>query len=347
MPRRLLLGRFLLVALAAAVIVFLLIGGYLLLSRPAEVYPSIHPVEVAGGTYRDIGLRFRFEGVPRAISVPVNGTVYYGARGANKEALLTRDIPDSTFIPAYYLAFLSDPNQDEFFRDLAGAFRGLREGGSLSDDEYLEMMAVAIQTLPYETSGTLTAPKFPIETYTDGSGDCDDKSLLLAGLLAREGYSVALFYFKPESHMAVGIRGYRCDYRDTGYGYVAVTNVSLVGVPEARLTGGVNLTSDPLVIPVANGTLLYGGCQETQSIEKALERTEERAGSLSADLASLSARMNDLRSRGRFVEYNQLVAQYEALVAEYNGNALAHNYILDHQDDRKGTYAWLSARALV
>jgi hypothetical protein len=344
MPRRLLLGRLFLVAVVIAI---LIAGGYLLLSRPAAVYPTIHPVEVSGGTYRNISLGFRFEGIDRAISIPVNGTVYFGAQRAQKEAVLSREIPDSVFVPNYYLSFLSDPNQEEFFRELSGAFRSLRERASLDDDEYLELMAAAVQSLPYETDGTLTAPKYPIETYVDGAGDCDDKSLLLAALLAREGYTVALFYFKPEAHMAVGIKGYRCNYRDTGYGYVATTNMSFVGVPETRLAGGLNLTSDPLVIPVANGTLLYSRCQETQAIDKALERTEALAGSLSGDLTSLSARMSDLRSRGRFTEYNQVAAQYEATIADYNENALAHNYILEHQDDRKGTYAWLGARALV
>ncbi|HMA05979.1 MAG TPA: hypothetical protein VKO45_08655 [Methanomicrobiales archaeon] len=347
MAKRLRLGRIMFMACAVALIAIIFAGGYLLLSRPAAIYPSIHPVQVEGGTYRNVGMSFRFEGANRSISIPVNGTVYYGARATNKEALLSHDIPDSIFIPAYYLSFLSDPNQEEFFRELSGAFRGLREGTSLDDDESLEMMAVAVQALPYETDGTLTPPKYPIETYTDGTGDCDDKSLLLAGLLAREGYGVALFYFGAETHMAVGIKGYGCEYAGTGYGYVATTNVSLVGVPETNLAGGVNLTSTPLVIPVANGTRLYGACQQTRAIGKALERTGDRAVSLSKDLATLSARMNELRSQGRFGEYNQIAAQYEKAVADFNDNALAHNYILDHQDDRKGTYAWLGARALV
>jgi len=343
MPKRLLLGRLIIVATA---IVILLGAGYFMVSKPAAIYPSIHPVEVEG-TYKDLAISFRFEGVTRSVSIPVNGTVYFGAQRAQKEALLTRDIPDSIFIPTYYLAFLDDPNQEEFFRDLLGAFREIRAKESLDDDEYLELMAVAVQSLPYETDGTLTAPKFPIETYADARGDCDDKSLLLAGLLAREGYSVALFYFKPEAHMAVGVKGYRCDYGETGYGYVATTNISLVGIPTSQLAGGVNLTSAPFVIPVANGTRLYGKCQETLAIQDALERTETRETSLSRDIASLSARASDLRSRGKFAEYNQLLDQYNAAVKDYNDNALVHNYILEHQDDRKGTYAWLRARAAV
>jgi len=118
-----------------------------------------------------------------------------------------------------------------------------------------------------------------------------------------------------------------------------------VGVPTTQLAGGVNLTSVPLVIPVANGTRLYGRCQETAAIQEVLERTETRETSLTGELASLSSRMSDLRSRGKFAEYNQLLDQYGSVVEDYNDNALVHNYILENQDDRKGTYTWLRARA--
>jgi len=330
-----------------AVLIPILLAAGCLFSRPEAIYPSIHPVEVQGGTYRDVGMSFSFEGAERSISIPVNGTVYYGAQQADKEAILSRDLPDSVFIPAYYLAFLDDPNQEGFFRDLAGAFRDLRARDSLDDDEYLELMTVAVQSIPYDTGGTLTPPKFPIETYVDGKGDCDDKSLLLAGLLAREGYSVALLYFGPESHMAIGVKGNSCEYRGTGYGYVATTNLSFVGVPTAQLAGGVNLTSIPLVIPVGNGTRLYGECQETMAIGDAMEGAKARADTLSGDLAALTQRMDALRSQGKVAGYNQLVSQYRAMVEEYDSDAGAYDYIVEHQDDRKGTYAWLRARALV
>jgi len=343
MPKRLLFGRLIFVAM---VILLLFGAGYFMVSLPAAIYPSIRPVEVEG-TYKDVGISFRFEGMVQVVSIPVNGTVYFGAQRSQKEAVLTREIPDSIFIPAYYLAFLNDPNQEEFYRSLTGVFRDIKAKDSLDDDEYLELMTVAIQSLPYVTDGTLTAPKFPIETYVDGTGDCDDKSLLLAGLLARAGYSVSLLSFRPENHMAVGVKGYQCDYRETGYGYLETTNLTLVGVPTLELDGGVNLTSVPFVVPVANGTRLYGKCQETLAMSKALERTVSREKSLSQDLASLTARMSDLRSRGKYPEYNQVLDQYDSVVKNYNENALVHNYILGHLDDRKGTYAWLKARAAI
>ena len=119
MPKRLLLGRLILVAI---VIVILFSAGYILVSKPAVIYPSIHPVEVEG-TYKDVGISFRFEGVTRSLSIQVNGTVYFGAQRAQKEALLTRDIPDSIFIPNYYLAFLNDPNQEEFYQGAPGSIQ--------------------------------------------------------------------------------------------------------------------------------------------------------------------------------------------------------------------------------
>jgi hypothetical protein len=344
MTRRLLLGRLFIIAF---VFLILIGAGFVIVRRPEVVYPAIQPVPVEGGTYRDIGMSFRFGGVDRSISIPVNGTVYVGAQQAMKEAVLTRDIPDSIFIPAYYRTFLDETDQEEFFRELTGAFRDLRAAEGLDDDGYLELMAVAVQSLPYRTEGLATAPKFPVETYVDGEGDCDDKSLLLAGLLAREGYATALLYFEPEAHMAVGVKGFQCDYRDTGYGYVAATNLSFVGLSTGSLADGVNVTSTPVVIPVGDGTKLYGRCQETAAIGRALDRTGERTNSLTRELTSLQARMTDLKARGRFAEYNQLLAQYDARVDEYNAGALAHNYILLHQDDRAGTYEWLKARALI
>ena len=65
-------------------------------------------------------------------------------------------------------------------------------------------MAVYVQSLRYESIHQNPA-KFPVETIVDSAGDCDVKSLLLARLLAREGYSVALLSFEPEAHMPIAV----------------------------------------------------------------------------------------------------------------------------------------------
>jgi hypothetical protein len=48
-------------------------------------------------------------------------------------------------------------------------------------------------------------PKYPLETLLDRSGDCEDKAILAASLLARMGFTVALVVLP--THVALGIAG--------------------------------------------------------------------------------------------------------------------------------------------
>jgi hypothetical protein len=66
-------------------------------------------------------------------------------------------------------------------------------------------------------------PKHPIAAFADGVGDCDVRSALLAGLLAREGYGACLLLFIEEQHMAVGLRAEGIGYADVS----ALTEQSL------------------------------------------------------------------------------------------------------------------------
>jgi len=59
--------------------------------------------------------------------------------------------------------------------------------------------------------------KYPVETLVEGTGDCEDTSILMASLLKGAGYGVVLL--SPPGHMAVGVR---CSY---DYGYVTYNEV--------------------------------------------------------------------------------------------------------------------------
>jgi hypothetical protein len=231
-------------------------------------------------------------------------------------------------------------------------------------------MAAYTQSLTYETTPDNPA-KYPVETVVDGAGDCDDKSLLLAGLLSREGYRVALLAFSPESHMALGVGSADSLYKDTGYAFLETTNLSYVGVPPDELAGGVVLTSEPLIIPVGNGTTLYTSGAETSYIndmstisEQKVQGMDTQVKPLVSDLtakqeqiARLETQMQTLRSSGNVGAYNAQVSSHNALVSAYNAElatynqevaryetyADVHNYIISHAYDRKDTYAWVKA----
>lgn len=336
---------------------------------PAVVYPHIVPV-IGGTMPAPPTYLFAFQDRKIEVGIPVDASVYAGAKATDKSArVYDSALPEQEWREGIYRALINDPAQDGFYSEILANMRAERSLHSLDSDEYAELMAVFVQSIPYENQN-LTSPRFPVETFVDGMGDCDDKSLLLAGLLSHEGYRAALLYFESERHMAVGVGCPDGGYRNTGYAYIETTNVSLVGIPPDTLAGGTTLSSNPDVIPVGNGTFNYTLCRETAAMwhtkhemEQILARSEaeirdmenqldEKKRSLDTQRSSLE----NLLSAGDIGGYNRRVAAYNAEVSEYNRvradllrmvekfNQIAeiHNYLVTHQHDRKGTWEWYS-----
>jgi len=342
--------------------------SYLHSLLPLAAYPEIQLQ--SGATLPAIpDYMFEFEDFNATLSSPVDPEVFAGARSAKKEVkIYDTSIDDDEWRSGLYRAMTTDPAQDRFFEDLTNEFKGIRTLHNLNSDEYLELMAVFVQSIPYK-SQNLSSPKYPIETYADREGDCDDKSMLLAGLLAHEGYKVALLYFGPEQHMAVGVACPERGYRDTGYAFIEATRVSLVGTGADSLAGDITLASDPLVIPIGDGTLGYTRCNETnaiyaeltdlgahlEEIRKDLGERESSLKSRRSDLEDMNLAIGQMESIGDYSGYNQLVSDYNDKVGDYNQEldayskisekyvllAERYNYIIAHEHDRAGTYHWL------
>ena len=315
-----------------------------------------------------ISHQFPFEKTTVSLTVPINVSVYEGAKQAEKATTVYGNISETVWLAQSYRAMIQDPAQDSLYAALLAEADAIRLRQKLSDDEYVDLIAVYIQSLRYETREQNPA-KFPVETVVDLAGDCDDKSLLLAGLLSREGYPVALLLFGPESHMAVGVGSDDYHYKNSGYAFVETTNYSFVGVPTDKLGGNLTLYSDPVIIPISNGTKFYGSGSETRYIhdmyvlsDQKVKELEPRVESMGADLTSqeekiarLESHMQELRTTGNTGSYNAQVPVYNALVTDYNTRlaayrqlfalyekyALVHNYILEHMYDRKGVYEYL------
>ena len=347
--------------LVAAVLGSGCLGEFL---HPSVVPPAIVPVE---GTVLDHTpvYTFAFGEGKETIRIDPDPAVYAGAKGADRQLYLSETLSEEEWIPIYYLAFVNDSHQEPFYADLLAALREVRDREGLDDDRYLELIAAFVQFIPYRTDASIVEPKFPIEIYVDGEGDCDDKSLLLAGLLAREGYGVALLYFGDEAHMAVGVKSAGCLYRNTSFAYIEATNTSYIGIPPAALGDGTVLSSNPLVIPVGDGARSYTACGDIETIERALsvsrdcvEKLEPELAARTRDLeaqedalASLAARMEALSRAGEIQEYNRLVMEYNRMVGVYNDAAGSynvlredvqaavnlHNSLATHAHDRPGS----------
>jgi hypothetical protein len=340
-------------------------GG--LFQRDRVIVPHITPA--APGSPPIISThKFPFEQSLVTISVPVNRSVYNGARNTDKSVTIFGNISENIWLADSYRAMAGDPTQEELYTSLTTEFRKVKAGMGLTDDEYLELMAAYVQSLRYETIAENPA-KFPVETVVDASGDCDDKSLLLGGLLSHEGYRVALFSFEPEAHMAVGVGSGDYLYKNTNYTFIETTNFSFVGVPTGTLDNGVILRSDPIVIPLGEGQKAYQEGEETRYINDMTLLSGQRAKELEPQvldmdqdlktrwnkIVQLEQQMASLKTSGNVREYNARVSDHNALVSDYNTElgkyrqlhtryeqfAIVYNYIITHEYDRKGVYDFI------
>jgi hypothetical protein len=305
----------------------------------AVTLPSVTPNNTPGFFTRQYTFSFQQENI--TIGTNVSAALYYGAKNGDKFATILPEESPETLAPDYYRAFVNDPAQDTLYADLLRSFRAIRQEHRYTDDEYLELLTVFVQSLPYDnTSGAQpdTLSRFPAETIVDGIGDCDDKSVLLAGLLSRERYNVSLLLFIPEHHMAIGVESDCLQYNNTGYMYVETTGISFMGdvpkrlnQPEKYVTDGQEpgttpLTSTPVVIRVGSGSGNYSKAGETVFILAQKYRIDARIASLKVQINTTS-RENPSRFR--------------RLLETYNAFAEVHNYIGKHRYDRAGTYRYL------
>lgn len=305
---------------------FLFVFLVLVLAMPQEFYgiPNVVVDNTApGGPPVVVERSFTFGKHGETVTVAVNRSVYEASKRTHRNIVLFGD--QKVAGARYYGAMINDPSQEQIYTDLIGEFRRIRAEQNLTDDEYLELIAAAVQSIPYKDGGS-APPKYPAELLVDGMGDCDDKSILIAGLLAREGYTVALLKFGPEGHMSMGVGSDAFLYKSTGTTYLEGMTPAYVGMVTAHLQ--IPLDSDPLVIPVRTGTKVYHSGNETQYIAAMASLAKDRADALSHQLDQYPEAMRD-------------DPEYLALAGERDRYTMIRAYILGHPFDRPGTYAYL------
>lgn len=307
-------------------------------------YPEIRPTGAKG--VESCRLAFRFENREFEISIPVEISVLQGARNARKAAEFVRGRRPDDLESRLHLAFVQDAALDRFYGSVLAELQRIVVQFELDSDRQLELIAAFVQHIPYE-EGTANT-RFPIEVVADNAGDCDEKSHLLAGLLARAGYSVALLAFDADDHMAVGVRADGLQHQGTDHMMIETTSPMLpggivVGIRSRTLSG------TPVVIPVADGPLLYTATDDLRFIESAiatLRSALERAASelqvandacdrLADEVRSLDAEIGRSRRSGAaderaFVELrNKVASTYNASVEVQQHLVREHNRVAD------------------
>jgi hypothetical protein len=167
----------------------------------------------------------------------------------------------------YYRDLINDPANDQPYDAILSRMREIRDQDQLDDNEYAELIARFVQrAIPdrdWQDDGRVVE-RYPIETIGDHGGNRVDKSLLLAGLLAREGYGVALIYFPDVNGMIVGIRGDGKAAEYDGYLGIDPSTETFFGVyaPKAApIIPAVQYLADYKVIKVSDGKGFTAGLE--------------------------------------------------------------------------------------
>ncbi|MBT8508179.1 hypothetical protein AZH53_07145 [Methanomicrobiaceae archaeon CYW5] len=329
-------------------------------------YPSV-PVGSASPEFENVSYTFPYATSIHTIEIPVDRTIFMAAAKTPKYAVVYGKPEMDMILAGYYHSFVHDKAQGQVYEAAVVPLRSIRDREHLTMDEYAELITVFVQSIPFDHAPDNPAPKFPVETLLLGTGDCDDKTILLTGLLAHEGYDTAILVFREDAHTAAGIR---CDDAlawYAGYAYTETTEFSLIGLPADALGGNVTITGAPVIIPVGNGTTAYHATDETTylgrramearaaipTLRSRIAEMEQAIASGDTYLSGMLEMMNAAaaadnntalcRAEEEYLagleEHRALTGTCESLRAELNRNIFLHDYILANQHNRAGTYA--------
>ncbi|MBN2717597.1 MAG: hypothetical protein JXX14_17225 [Deltaproteobacteria bacterium] len=311
-------------------------------SPPKTMVPGSYPkieIDAENGRKKRIRHSFPFEGETVRVELEVSRAVLEGARNAYKYAVSIAGQEDPDWRDRYNRAFIDDPAQAPFLDELHSELLDIARQKKLDGDRTVELMTAFVQYIEYDTTRA-AKPKFPIETFADKKGDCDDKSRLLVALLARSDYRVATLHFDEENHMAVGIKSDGDDYRNTGYTYIETTSPSLIGFPFSE-KADVQLHTVPTVHRVGTGKRKYTATKDIKflvdtltSLEKKItkgQKTLDELNQACADaekkVAALQRQLNN--SASSVNAYNSAVDKFNSLIKKQRSLAGNTNELID------------------
>ncbi len=323
---------------------------------PETRLPEIVPAEISGDLYDDRTFSVKFEKSLHQLVLPVNLPVYYGAKNADKTITPGTYWNETDKISAYYRSFFEGNAIDGFYDDILKKIRHLKVAEGFSDEEYLEFMITFVQQIPYDHEAG--DPRFPVEVVYDNKGDCDEKSMLLTGMLSREGYDTALIIFPEYRHATAGIRiitsgdtSFREFKSEDGRKYVFIesTALSYIGqYPEYYED------AYAIVIPVGDGKKSFERYNYVSYITDSLTKIKNRILFLDQEMDRLYDEINDLvddlnnkdygsesRWHTDYTVYLNKVDKYYKYEELLNRNIEVYNYIIEHPYDVEGVRRYI------
>ncbi|MBP5475657.1 MAG: hypothetical protein J6X83_05345 [Methanomicrobium sp.] len=323
------------------------------IAADTKVYPVLVPDAAYEGKTVRRTFTTKFEKSQFTIDFDVDMALLKGARNADKSLgrKIAKESPEVQY--KFYRSYFEGMENSDFFDALIKQLRYIKITERLSDEEYLEYLVTFVQQIPYNSPEGNT--RFPVEVIYDGMGDCDEKSMLLMGLLEKSGYDTALLLFPKLGHAVCGIKivpqgdvGFTTYSADDGrkYLYIEATTPYYIGLyPDAFAN------TDVLVIPLSDGGMPYTKYNYVAYIVDSKKKIEKRIDFFKTTLDGWYDELEEMKYKlinykqyySTQLEYDTAYQRYKNRVDEYNRyfeyyqkNIEVWNEIVDRPYDVEG-----------
>ncbi|MBP2133725.1 hypothetical protein J2128_001679 [Methanomicrobium sp. W14] len=320
-------------------------------------YNSLYPQLIADKTkedeYEKRTFTTKFQKSEYDVTFDVNMSVLNGAANANKSLAfhIARE-PEEVQV-SYYKSFFEGPENDIFLNETLKKLRHIKIANSFSDEEYLEYLIAFVQQIPYDNYAQGT--RFPVEVIYDKTGDCDEKSMLLIGLLEKSGYDVALILFPKQGHAVAGIRiipggdtNFRMYRSDDGrkYLFIEATSPSYIGLYPDEYED-----ANAVVIPIGENGRSYNNYNyvayivgNKKKIENRILYFEKRLNEIYDEAVTLEEKLNNPQKYyntqeeydSDYLKYSGLANEFREIHEYYLKNIEVYEYIVNYPYDVEG-----------
>lgn len=301
-----------------------------------NISPTI-PVDKADTSTTVVQIEFPFRDDLVEGEITLNLAPYNGAKqeGSKSTPLFGYSAEE------YYSAIVNDPAQDEMYAKLLGVFDEYAEEHNLTSDEYVELLTTYVQNIPYKTVGA--AVNFPIETVIENRGDCDDKSVLLAGLLAKSGYAAGVVVLSEENHMMAAIKDETTGYVISEYILIETTRYAYIGenaaVIRSRNRNRTRVREESVIL-VGGGTAAYTVSWQVDAILEQRDTIVKTIDSLSQEMSMLKNEIMSQELQLSQAYDPEVYEMYETNLTSYNEYmATCYAYIDELEIINTGSYS--------
>lgn len=243
-----------------------------------------------------------------------------------------------------YDTFVYDSYDEDVLNTIIDA---ISESPGRKDYDLAQLLVAFVQSIPYDANAK--EAKFTVETLYNKTGDCDDKSILLAKLLSYAGYQTCLFIYEEGQHMAVGLKVDENTgaYKD-GYIFIEATGYNPIGNIPEKFADNVDIRNeDPKIIEVdiANSFHAISGYDDLKRFYSLIKnkygegyfKTTVEGRIIYEKITNLNFELSDIESTSNALE-NEINTKRNSLDNTNTVEVEGFNKLINQYNDFNSTY---------